>query len=98
MQECAGSARERLFSAKSPAPIFLQKRSFCPGQALRQRPKIRPPRVKPKPKVPIAKPPIARHLRQVDRRCQRPSASRSSERERLPSALFSIAPPARRPR
>ena len=47
-------------------------------QALRQRPKIRPPRVKPRPNVPTAKPPIATPLRQVESRCQRPSASSSS--------------------
>ena len=56
--------------------------------ALRQRPKTRPPRVKPRPNVPRAKPPIAIALRPGESRCQRPSASCSSARQRLAAALL----------
>ena len=44
--------------------------------------------MKPRPNVPKAKPPIATPLRQAERRCQRPSASRSSTRQLLAAALL----------
>ena len=44
--------------------------------------------MKPSPKVPTAKPPIAMPLRHAERRCQRPSAS-SPRRQRLAAALLS---------
>ena len=44
--------------------------------------------MKPRPNVPTAKPPIAMPLRHGDRRCQRPSASRSSVGQRLAAALL----------
>ena len=44
--------------------------------------------MKPSPNVPTAKPPIASALRQVDSRCQRPSASCSSVGQRLAAALL----------
>ena len=68
--------------------VFVQSLRERACYALRQRPKTRPPSVKPSPKVPTAKPPIARPLRQADRRCQRPSASSSSARQRLAAPLL----------
>ena len=58
------------------------------SQALRQRPNTRPPRVKPSPNVPTAKPPIAMPLRQVDRRCQWPERLALLVGQRLAPALL----------
>ena len=55
---------------------------------MRQRPKIRPPRVKPRPKVPTEKAPIATALRHDERRC--PAAERLLllGRQRLAATLL----------
>ena len=66
--------------------------------AVRQRPKMRPPTVKPSPNVPRAKAPIAMNLRQSDSRRQRPIASSSSGESGSPRRCLRTAPPARRPR
>ena len=63
--------------ARTCPPSSSRRRTPRVSYALRQRPKTRPPRVKPRPNVPTAKPPIATPLRHGDRRCQRPSASSS---------------------
>ena len=57
-------------------------------EALRQRPKMRPPRVKPRPKVPSAKAPTAIVLRPNESRFQRPSASCSSVVSGSPRRCF----------
>src|SRR5262249_10467598 len=67
-------------------------------QALRQRPNTKPPRVKPRPKVPTEQPPIATALRHADSRCQWPSASRSPSGTGSPRRCLRSAPPARSPR
>ncbi|HET7856508.1 MAG TPA: AI-2E family transporter [Gaiellaceae bacterium] len=74
------------------------RRTFFGSQALRQRPKTRPPRVKPMLKAPTANAPTVAALRAFESRCQRPSASSSSIVSGSPRRFFRNAPPARRPR
>ena len=81
-----------------PRRADRRKPDLAGAYALRQRPKTRPPRVKPSPKVPRAKPPIATAFRHVERRCQRPSTSCSSVVSVSPRRCLRSAPPARSPR
>src|SRR5881394_2186950 len=66
--------------------------------ALRHLPNTSPPKVNPSPNVPTPKAPTANDLRQVERRCHRPSASRSSSVSGSPRRCLRMAPPARKPR
>ena len=83
-----------------PAVLFTAQdvEALAGSQALRQRPNTRPPRVKPRPNVPIAKAPIVAALRAPESDSQRPSASSSSVVSGSPRRFLRSAPPARRPR
>ncbi len=90
--------RDRDPSKEDVPPCSSPRNPRAESYALRQRPKIRPPSVKPSPNVPTEKAPIAKALRTVERRSQRPSASCSSVVSGSPRRCLRRAPPALNPR